>query len=251
MLKKLKSFLYFLSKGIFPHHTKQKMLVLVFDTETTGLPPRTPRNAPAPPIEELVATWPHIVQLSGLLFDTKTHTVVDMFDHIIKLPADVALPEESVAIHGISREMCDTQGIDIKAALVNFAILFEKAHSIVAHNLDFDKSVIQVELHRNDYVNIFNKQLKLEYCTMKYGEKITNLTMTSKISGKPIKKSPKLVELHEHLFGVSERPLNLHNSLIDVLICARCYSKMSIQQDMFEWKDETIEKMKTMLYVEC
>jgi len=225
------------------------MLVLVFDTETTGLPPRTPRNAPAPPIEELATTWPHIVQLSGLLFDTKEKKVVDMFDHIIKLPADVALPDESVAIHGISREMCDTQGIDIKAALINFAICFEKAHCVVAHNLDFDKNVLLVELHRNDYVNIFNKQLKLEYCTMKYGDKITNLTMISKISGKPIRKSPKLVELHEHLFGVAEKPLNLHNSLIDVLICARCYSKMANKQDIFEWEDETIEKMKSMMYL--
>lgn len=222
------------------------MLVLVFDTETTGLPPKGSRDAS---IEEKATSWPHIVQLSGLLFDTKEKKVVDMFDHIIKLPADVPLPDESVAIHGISREMCETQGIDIKAALINFAICFEKAHCIVAHNLDFDKSVIQVELHRNDYVNIFNKQLKLEYCTMKYGEKITNLTMISKISGKTIKKSPKLVELHEHLFGVAERQLNLHNSLIDVLICARCYSKMSNKQDMFEWADETIEKMKTMLYL--
>jgi DNA polymerase-3 subunit epsilon len=225
------------------------MLVLVFDTETTGLPPRTPRGAPTPPIEELAATWPHIVQLSGLLFDTKEKKVVDMFDHIIQLPADVPLPDESVAIHGISREMCETQGIDIKAALINFAICFEKAHCIVAHNLDFDKNVLLVELHRNDYVNIFNKQLKLEYCTMKYGDKITNLTMISKISGKPIRKSPKLVELHEHLFGVAEKPLNLHNSLIDVLICARCYSKMANKQDMFEWEDETIEKMKTMMYL--
>jgi DNA polymerase III epsilon subunit-like protein len=225
------------------------MLVLVFDTETTGLPPRTPRNAPTPPIEELATTWPHVVQLSGLLFDTKEKKVVEMFDHIIKLPADVPLPDESVAIHGISREMCETQGIDIKVALISFTLCFEKAHSIVAHNLEFDKGVLQVELFRNDYVNIFNKKLILEYCTMKYGEKITNLTMVSKFSGKNIKKSPKLIELHEHLFGVSERPLNLHNSLIDVLVCARCYTKMSVRQDMFEWEDETIEKMKTMLYL--
>ena len=242
--------LYFLSKDIFPvSPTNTKMLVLVFDTETTGLPPRTPRNAPAPPIEELAATWPHVVQLSGILFDTKEKKVVELFDHIIKLPEDVPLPDEAVAIHGISREMCNTQGVDIKVALINFTLCFEKAHCIVAHNIDFDKSVLQVELHRNDYVNIFNKQLKLEYCTMKYGDKITNLTMVSKFSGKPIRKVPKLIELHEHLFGVAERPLNLHNSLIDVLICARCYSKMSNKQDMFEWEDEIIEKMKTMLYL--
>jgi DNA polymerase III epsilon subunit-like protein len=227
----------------------QKMLVLVIDTETTGLPPRTSRNAPAPSFDELAATWPHVVQLSGILFDTEEKTVVEMFDHIIKIPANVPLPDESVAIHGISREMCETQGIDIKAALISFAICFEKAHCVVAHNLVFDKTVLQVELHRNDYVNIFNKQLKLEYCTMKYGDKITNLTMISKFSGKPIRKSPKLVELYEHLFGVSEKPLSLHNSLIDVLICARCYTKMSNKQDMFDWEDETIEKMKTMLYL--
>jgi len=245
----LKFFCIFSPNLLVLNKTKQTMLVLVFDTETTGLPPRTPRNAPSPPIEELATTWPHIVQLSGILFDTKEKKVVEMFDHIIKLPSDVPLPDESVAIHGISREMCDTKGIDIKAALIIFTICFEKAHCIVGHNIEFDKSVLQVELHRNDYVNIFNKQPKLEYCTMKYGDKITNLTMISKISGKSIKKLPKLIELHEHLFGVSERPLNLHNSLIDVLICARCYTKMANKQDMFLWEDETIEKTKTMMYL--
>lgn len=225
------------------------MLVLVFDTETTGLPPRTPRNVPPPSAEQLAATWPHIVQLSGILFDTKERKVIEMFDDIIQLSEDTLLPEESVAIHGISREMCNTKGIPIKDALIKFTLLFDRAQSIVAHNLEFDKSVLQVELYRNEYVNVFNQQPKLEYCTMKYGDKITNLTMISKISGKPIRKSPKLVELHEHLFGVSDQPLNLHNSLIDVLLCARCYSKMSLNQDMFDWKDETIEKMKETMYV--
>lgn len=228
------------------------MLVLVFDTETNGLPPKIPRGENQPTIDEMASTWPYIVQLSGILFDTTTRQVLDLFDMIIQIPPTVQLPDECVAIHGISRDMCDEKGINIKEALCKFVTCLDKAHIIVAHNLQFDRTLIEVELHRNGYHNAFRKSHKIEYCTMNYGDKITKLTMTSKITGKLIRKSPKLIELYEHLFGKVEdgKKLNLHNSLIDVLICARCYTKMSLNDDIFVWKDKSIELMKTILYDE-
>ena len=39
-----------------------------------------------------------------------------------------------------------------------------------------------------------------------------------------------LVELHEKLF--EETPKNLHNSLIDILVCFRCYYKMYNGKDI-------------------
>lgn len=220
------------------------MFVFVFDTETNGLPPRTARGVTLTD-EELANTWPHIVQISGILIDTKEHKIANQFDLIINIPDHVPLPDECVDIHGITREICASKGVNIKDALITFIECLEHAHVIVGHNLQFDKTLIQVELHRNGYHNVFNEKPKIEYCTMKYGDKITNLTMTSKFSGKPIKKSPKLIELYDCLFG--EKPSGLHNSLIDVFACARCYMKMTMKQDLFEWNDDAIKKIIIML----
>ena len=59
---------------------------------------------------------------------------------------------------------------------------------------------------------------------MKLGNAICNIKYIHPMSGKIYKKYPKLVELHNHLFN--SVPENLHNSLIDVYVCFRCFYKM-------------------------
>ena len=75
------------------------MKILVFDTETTGLP--TERNA------SILSTykWPYIVQLSYLLYDTEQQMVLDYVDKIIKLPQNIRIPKEAENIHKITNEI--------------------------------------------------------------------------------------------------------------------------------------------------
>jgi len=40
------------------------------------------------------------------------------------------------------------------------------------------------------------------------------------------------MELYKHLFGII--PDGLHNSMIDVLACLRCYGKMTLNVDLLE-----------------
>ena len=47
------------------------MKVLVFDTETTGLPVKWAK------VNE-VDKWPHIIQLSHILYDTDTNNIIDI-----------------------------------------------------------------------------------------------------------------------------------------------------------------------------
>ena len=49
-------------------------------------------------------------------------------------------------------------------------------------------------------------------------------------------KSPKLIELHKHLFQCE--PKNLHNSLVDVFVCFRCYYQMKYKKDVVSMYDE-------------
>ena len=54
------------------------MKVLVFDTETTGLPKKWAK------VNQL-DKWPHIIQLSHILYDTDANKIIDCYDDIIKL----------------------------------------------------------------------------------------------------------------------------------------------------------------------
>jgi hypothetical protein len=53
------------------------MIILVFDTETTGLP--TERNASIFENDK----WPYIVQLSYIVYDCSKNLVIELFDNII------------------------------------------------------------------------------------------------------------------------------------------------------------------------
>ena len=69
---------------------------------------------------------------------------------------------------------------------------------------------------------------------MKEGKKFTNLMRQSKFHSGTYQKPPKLIELHEELFNTI--PGNLHNSLIDVLVCFRCFHKMAYDNDFVNYE---------------
>ena len=65
--------------------TINKMRVLVFDTETTGLPKSNIIN------NTTLNLWPHIVQFSYIVFDTETNSIVSpsatlIDDHLQNCP---------------------------------------------------------------------------------------------------------------------------------------------------------------------
>jgi len=153
-------------------------------------------------------------------------------DYVVKLPDGIIIPEVCVKIHGITNERMREEGADIKVVLEEFTRDWMKCNILIAHNLDFDNRVLQAEYHRNGAINWLGRHRKIEYCTMLYGKKFTNLMRKSKYGSGMWQKPPKLIELHEKLFKSS--PKNLHNSLIDVLVCFRCYYKMVYDKDIVE-----------------
>ena len=118
------------------------MKILVFDTETTGLPQRVGGKYP---LISDIEKWPYIIQISYILYDLNLNKMLDCQDHIINLPSNINISEESTNIHGINRTMCTRKGININYALEEFIDALNKADCIVAHNLSFDKKMIQVE----------------------------------------------------------------------------------------------------------
>lgn len=199
------------------------MKVLVFDTETTGLPER---NASIMDVEK----WPHILQLSYILYDSETKKLLEIYDTLIKIPMKVNITPESEAIHNITKNMCLEKGVPIHVALTIFNKALDQAKVIVGHNISFDKRLIMVECRRLYMSQRFtvNGVPKLEYCTMKKSVDICKLEATS-ANGEKYYKYPKLSDLHLHLFG--EQPHGAHNALADILICLRCYCKLVANYD--------------------
>jgi DNA polymerase III subunit epsilon len=201
------------------------MKIIVYDTETTGLI----KNKKCSP--ENTEYFPYIVQFSWLIYDDKTGKITTK-NYLIKLPDTVHIPIESMRIHGITNEKMRKDGIDIKGVLNEFTSDWMKCSILVAHNINFDNKVIQAEYCRNQPINWLGRHRKIEYCTMNYGKKFTNILRKSKFYNGMYKKPPKLMELHQELF--KETPGNLHDALVDVLVCFRCFHKMVYEKDIYD-----------------
>ena len=201
------------------------MKVLVFDTETTGLP-----EGKNPSIYDH-DKWPHVIQFSFILYDIDKNIVMGVHDYIISIGKKIPISPKSIEIHGITRKISENNGISIKDALVIFNICLNKADVIIGHNISFDKRLLMVESFRNNvpqYFTVENKG-KPEYCTMKNGTNICKIEVFS-TNGESYYKYPTLMQLHQHLFETI--PKGLHNSLVDVLVCLRCYYSMIYGEDI-------------------
>ena len=199
------------------------MKIIVFDTETTGLPESRTTS--------ILETnkWPHIVQISWILYDDESRELLNCQDHIIK--CIVNIPEESTKIHGITNEVAQQTGVTIDQAMDLFDNDLKTADIVIAHNISFDKRMCMVEairLKRKQYFTT-NGVRKPEYCTMKSTKDFCNIEKDS-MSGGTYVKYPTLSELHNKLFGTE--PNGMHNAMVDVLICLRCYVYYVKKQDI-------------------
>ena len=214
---------------------KRNSKYLVFDVETTGLLPKKGQNIS-------IDVYPYILQFSFVVYDLEKNEIIKSYDSYIKIPEKVEIPEIITNLTGITKKTCETQGIPIIDAIKNFHEAYIMCEGLVAHNMDFDKTMIEIEIERNrqfileknpECFVLFNTTYEVingidRFCTMKNGKNICNIWKETIKDGEVIlKKSakwPKLVELYEKLFD--ETPENLHNSMVDVSACLRCYLKM-------------------------
>ena len=214
------------------------MKIMVFDTETTGLPPKN-RQCMDP------AQWPYIIQLSYLVYDTDTDKIQDLKDVIISLGTHIPIPDESVAIHGITREMSIQRGTDIRIALFDFKSALMQCSKCVAHNLEFDTNMLQMEARRNQMSFFFPSP----FCTMLNSTDLCKLPSSSPAFAGKGYKWPKLLELHEHLF--QRIPKNAHNSKIDTIVTLRCYHMLVHKQDLCRTSREFRALFRNHCTIEC
>lgn len=178
--------------------------ILFLDVETTGLPLwREPSSDPR---------QPHLVQVAALLVDPQTRQVMHELDHIVR-PDGWEIPDDVVAIHGITAQRATDVGIPEEEALGALLGLHALCEFRVAHNESFDARMVRIAIKR--YIgDVFADQWKEApaECTAKMTRPLVHL---------PRNKMPTLGEAYQALFGEELR--NAHSALADVQACARVY----------------------------
>jgi len=185
---------------------------LFFDVETTGLPPR---KANPEAFEQYDSC--RVVSIAWVLRDENT-----VYSQRYSV-TDPGIPDETIGadfIHGISREVMDTYGNSLQEVLVHFMKDVKNSDKVIAHNLEFDKSVVSAELFRMGMSDDARQLMSFKnLCTMK---STTNLVRIKNSYGSF--KWPKLEELYKFLFGhVFE---NAHHAMCDVDALVECYYRL-------------------------
>jgi len=207
--------------------------VLVFDVETTGL------INPALPLESL----PYILQLSFIIYNTKQKKITKTANYYVRVEEDIQISEQITTLTGINRQIIRDKGVPIADVLKDFYEAYMKCNCIVAHNIDFDRKMINIEIGRNwqtldneciyikkVFDNEFQKRHQIDnFCTMRYSRGICKIERVNK-KGEKYYKNPKLVELYEHLFH--NIPANLHDSMVDTYVCLQCFAKMKLHHEL-------------------
>ena len=186
------------------------MTILAIDCETSGFTkPNLPLDHP---------DQPYIVQLAAQLCEDDGKPIAG-FSLIID--NGVEIPEKAAAVHGITAEKAVQFGVSPTSALAHFAHFHQRADLIIAHNIRFDKMVMEVAMTRQQ-----GKEMRITkpcYCTMETATPVINLPPTDRMlaAGFNKPKAPKLEECIEHFFG--EKLEGAHDAMVDLTACLRVY----------------------------
>lgn len=179
--------------------------VLIFDTETTGLPPRGVRP-------DQIEMWNEcrVVEFAWEVVDSVTGKVEDAGSCIVRPGGEYKIPKVASNIHGITTAKAEAEGVCRTEWLAILQRLLPQVSTLVAHNLSFDLNVVAAELYRADNRELADAMTrKMRFCTMRAGTK-------------PRQKWPKLVELYGAIFG--EAPSGqMHRAGADVAACRAIY----------------------------
>lgn len=175
------------------------MRLLLFDTETTGLPKNIKGPATAGP-----DNWPHLVSIGWIVIENDK---VITEDHRVIKPVNWIIPSESTAIHGITHENAARFGSDLNYVMDEF--LSTKCDMWIAHNMNFDWNVIVNTLQWDLKRSVPNDLIL--FCTMVASKNICRISSQYHNGYK----SPKLSELYTHVMKKEPDSTWLHNALGD------------------------------------
>lgn len=182
---------------------KKKYLFL--DIETNGIG----RFSPRPTQRAVQISW---------IFDGKEN------DHLICDVTTIST-DASYPCQHISLDILHERGILFNKVWELLKNDLLQADVIVAHNVQFDVSVLIFELRTRgfDYQTVKWLRYKKKYCTMRRATEYCAIRFDDKQDNEY--KWPRLAELYQCLFGHEPAQAQLHNSLYDCRILHACWKR--------------------------
>lgn len=172
--------------------------MIVFDTETTGLP--KPEGVP-------LEQHPQIIEYAGIKLHDETLEEIGRFEFLAN--PGVKLPDIIVKITGITDELL----APAKSFGASFKVLAEfhlGERTWVAHHVGFDRYMMQLEMRRLGKMNFFPWPMEHK-CTVEAATPIFG-------------RKAKLGEVHKHFFGAEHD--EAHRAMPDVEALVRCVRKL-------------------------
>lgn len=199
--------------------------VLVFDTETTGLPPKLYGRL-ADPKDYQKYNNCRLLQIAWYYtesFDINNIDFADIQCHLRK-PIDFnqeIFDPDAVTKNGLTYDVVREKGITFPNIInLHLGKCLKNCDYIVAHNIEFDINILLAEFYRRNtesYINTINGIKLID--TMKIGTEICKIPLT--YGGY---KYASQVELYRHLYG--DEPPDQHDAGGDVKALLMCLMKM-------------------------
>lgn len=204
---------------------------LVFDTETTGAGAKddfTANPQPAPvqiymglytPPDDL-SEW-FDTDENGLLLPGEWLQPLQTISILVSLPPGKEVEAGALKVHNIPADLANKYGMSRVNACHAFSDMVDVADVVVAHNIDFDRRIMNAMMYdeqvidNTDPMGIFEgKEL---FCTMK---SLTDICKIPKRTGGGYK-WPSLKEAYQFFF---EREFaNAHDAAADSIACAKIF----------------------------
>lgn len=161
-------------------------MYLFFDTSAAGVPKSWKASV------EDTFSWPRMVHLAWEFIDEDTN-IIEAQSNIIK-PEGFMITDESTNFHGISQEMAEEEGKDLKTCLQDFSKIIDQADHIISFNFTFNSRVFGAECIRKGVNHrLFSSDT---YCLMQ-----ETTFYTKKLGRDGRYKWPTLTELFQKVFG--------------------------------------------------
>ena len=200
------------------------MLILAYDTETTGIIKGSDYTDPSAPF---------LASIAMILYDSEAHRIVSSFNAVVQ-PEGWSMPEEAGRVNGLTDEYLHKVGIPSAVVMPTVIALASRAELCIAHNIEFDTKIIAAALWRHLMTECDNEDviphvlveqwLKTpSYCTMQASKAVVNaLDKRGRI------KFPKLTEAYKFFFN---RELDrAHSANADAVAVLEIYMALQKQE---------------------
>jgi DNA polymerase III epsilon subunit-like protein len=174
------------------------MSIIIFDTETTGLPVTSIKGLEA---------QPHIVEFAAIKLEEGSLEEIDRLEFLVKPP--IKMDEKVIKIHGIKNE--DVENKDpFSKYYMDLVKFFFGTKYLIGHNISFDMNMLKFEMQR------LGRTTQFPWCPIQ----ICTMNQTKSLAGYNLN----LSKLYDHLF--KEEFKDAHRAMADVEALTRIVRKL-------------------------